>query len=172
MTEGAPAADLVLYGGNVATLDPAQPEAEAVAVLGERIVAVGSDAEVRRLPALTRGGSTFEAGDSSGLDGQSHPLPAGGPRRTRGRRQGQPGALAVDRRNRARDSPQGRADAARRVGGHVGHVPRRPRRGSFPESARPGCRRARAPGVCLSVGQEHHRQFVCAPPGGHHTRDR
>ena len=41
--------NIVLHGGNVATLDPGRPEAEAVAVLGERIVAVGSDDEVRRL---------------------------------------------------------------------------------------------------------------------------
>jgi predicted amidohydrolase YtcJ len=40
------AADLVLSGGHVHTVDPAHPRAEAVAVRGERIVAVGSAAEV------------------------------------------------------------------------------------------------------------------------------
>jgi predicted amidohydrolase YtcJ len=41
-------ADLVLVGGHVVTVDSARPEAQAVAVRGDRIVAVGSDAEIRR----------------------------------------------------------------------------------------------------------------------------
>jgi len=41
------AADLVLHGGRVHTVDDARPEAEAVAVRGGRIVAVGGHAEVR-----------------------------------------------------------------------------------------------------------------------------
>jgi predicted amidohydrolase YtcJ len=40
------AADLVLRGGKVVTVDESRPEAEAVAIAGERIVAVGSDAEI------------------------------------------------------------------------------------------------------------------------------
>lgn len=40
------AADLVLRGGHVVTVDSAQPEAEAIAVLGDRIMMVGSDADV------------------------------------------------------------------------------------------------------------------------------
>jgi predicted amidohydrolase YtcJ len=39
-------ADLVLTGGHVHTVDPAAPRAEAVAVRGERIVAVGSAADI------------------------------------------------------------------------------------------------------------------------------
>jgi predicted amidohydrolase YtcJ len=39
-------ADLVLRGGRVVTVDEGQPEAEAVAIRGDRIVFVGSDAEV------------------------------------------------------------------------------------------------------------------------------
>src|SRR5690349_19830710 len=46
-TPEAPA-DLVLTGGHVHTVDRANPRAEAVAVRGERIVAVGSVADVRR----------------------------------------------------------------------------------------------------------------------------
>jgi predicted amidohydrolase YtcJ len=42
----ATAADLVLTGGHVHTVDSARPRAEAVAVRGERIVAVGSTAEI------------------------------------------------------------------------------------------------------------------------------
>jgi predicted amidohydrolase YtcJ len=41
-----PGADLVLRGGKVVTLDDATPEAEAIAVVDNRIAAVGSDAEI------------------------------------------------------------------------------------------------------------------------------
>ena len=41
--------DLILRGGKIATMDPARPAAEAVAVAGERIVAVGSSAEIAKL---------------------------------------------------------------------------------------------------------------------------
>ncbi len=40
------AADLVLKNGHVVTVDDRRPEAQAVAVTGDRIVAVGSDAEI------------------------------------------------------------------------------------------------------------------------------
>ena len=43
------AADLILHGGRVHTVDEDRPTAEAVAVLGGRIVAVGSDADVLAL---------------------------------------------------------------------------------------------------------------------------
>jgi predicted amidohydrolase YtcJ len=42
-----PAADLVLTNGRIYTVDTARPWAEAVAVRGDRIVAVGSAAEIR-----------------------------------------------------------------------------------------------------------------------------
>ena len=45
----AQCADLVLRGGKVVTMDPARPEAQAVALRGERIVAVGSDEEMTKL---------------------------------------------------------------------------------------------------------------------------
>jgi len=41
--------DLVLTGGRIFTADSARPWAEALAIRGDRIVAVGSSAEVRRL---------------------------------------------------------------------------------------------------------------------------
>jgi len=41
-----PEADLVLRGGKVVTLNPERPVAEAIAVSGERITAVGSTAEI------------------------------------------------------------------------------------------------------------------------------
>ena len=45
----APKADLVLVGGKVVTVDSQHPAAQAVAVRGDRIVAVGTDAEVRAM---------------------------------------------------------------------------------------------------------------------------
>lgn len=41
-------ADLVLLNGRVVTVDEAQPEARAVAIIGDRIAAVGSDRQIRR----------------------------------------------------------------------------------------------------------------------------
>jgi predicted amidohydrolase YtcJ len=51
-----PGADLVISGGRVWTGDPGQPIATSVAILGDRIVAVGSDADVApwRGPATRR----------------------------------------------------------------------------------------------------------------------
>src|SRR4051812_21686755 len=43
------APDLILYGGKIVTVDPAFSVAQAVAIRGERFVAVGSDEAVRRL---------------------------------------------------------------------------------------------------------------------------
>ncbi len=45
-TDSSPVADLVLSGGKVATVDPVQPYAEAIAVRADTILAVGSDAEI------------------------------------------------------------------------------------------------------------------------------
>jgi len=52
--QSKPAADLVILNANVWTGDDAQPKAQAVAVLGARIVAIGSSAEV----SLWRGADT------------------------------------------------------------------------------------------------------------------
>src|ERR1700704_5369851 len=41
-----PAADIIIQNAHVWTVDPLRPEAEAVAILGERIVAVGSNQQV------------------------------------------------------------------------------------------------------------------------------
>ena len=43
------AADYVLVNGRIVTLDSARPRATALAVAGDRIVAVGGDREIRRL---------------------------------------------------------------------------------------------------------------------------
>ena len=42
-------ADLVLTGGTIWTVDPSRPEAEAVAIRRDRILAVGSSADVQAL---------------------------------------------------------------------------------------------------------------------------
>lgn len=44
-----PLADTILVGGKIVTLDPKRPLASALAIRGEKILAVGDDAEVRRL---------------------------------------------------------------------------------------------------------------------------
>src|SRR5579862_9445019 len=41
-----PAADLIIGNANIWTVDPSLPKAQAVAILGHRIVAVGSNADV------------------------------------------------------------------------------------------------------------------------------
>ncbi len=43
---GLPQADLVVWGGRIATVDAKNPEAEAIAISGDRIVAVGKRAEI------------------------------------------------------------------------------------------------------------------------------
>ncbi len=45
-SQSKPAADLILTHARIYTVDKSHPEAEAVAVIGERIVAVGTDAEI------------------------------------------------------------------------------------------------------------------------------
>jgi len=72
-------ADLILRNGRVATLSALQPEAESVAILGDRIVAVGRDSDVRRL-----GGSGTRVIDLRGrrvipglMDNHTHYLLAG-----------------------------------------------------------------------------------------------
>ncbi|AHM63003.1 amidohydrolase [Flammeovirgaceae bacterium 311] len=71
--------DLILYNANIITVNPDQPQAEALAVIGDRIVAVGSNREIRRLAgARTRkvdiGGKVVTPGF---IDAHAHPLTAG-----------------------------------------------------------------------------------------------
>ena len=56
-------ADLLLFNGRVYTMEPAQPRAQALAIAGNRILAVGGDAELR--PLLGPGGSAVD------LEGQT-----------------------------------------------------------------------------------------------------
>ena len=64
---GVSAADLIITGGDVRTMNPAAPRAQAVAIAGNRIIAVGSNAEVSALagPGTRRidaGGATVMPG--------------------------------------------------------------------------------------------------------------
>src|SRR5689334_20911463 len=73
-------ADLVLFGGEIITMDPAHPRATAVAVRGKRIVRVGSDASVRGLIGeKTRSIDLLGRGVTPGMvDGHGHVLELGG----------------------------------------------------------------------------------------------
>jgi hypothetical protein len=71
-------ADLVVIGGTIYSMDPAQPQPEAFAVRGNRILAVGSADDIRQLA-----GPATEVVDARGLtvtpgfiDAHSHPLAA------------------------------------------------------------------------------------------------
>ena len=71
--------ELVLYNGNIFTVNPGEPHAEAIAISGGRILAVGSDADVLHLASgLTRkvdlGKKTVLPGF---IDAHSHPAMAG-----------------------------------------------------------------------------------------------
>lgn len=71
--------DLILHNGQVITIDPRQPAAEAVAIAGDRILAVGSSADVGALAAagtrrIDLGGSTVVPGF---IDGHCHPAYSG-----------------------------------------------------------------------------------------------
>src|ERR1700730_9484871 len=46
IAQTGPAADIIIQNAHVWTVDPSRPEAEAVAILGDRIVAVGSRQQV------------------------------------------------------------------------------------------------------------------------------
>jgi predicted amidohydrolase YtcJ len=71
--------DLILHNGNVITIDPRQPRAEAIAIAGDRIQAVGSNDDVLNLAngstkKLDLGGHTVVPGF---VDGHCHPAYSG-----------------------------------------------------------------------------------------------
>jgi predicted amidohydrolase YtcJ len=53
LAQSKPAADLIITNAKIWTVDKAHPTAQAVAVLGERIIAVGSNADVESLRSPT-----------------------------------------------------------------------------------------------------------------------
>lgn len=72
-------ADLILHNGNIWTVDPAQPRAQAVAISRGRFLAVGSNSDVLNVAAagvrkMDLGGKTVLPGF---LDAHSHPADAG-----------------------------------------------------------------------------------------------
>lgn len=71
--------DLILYNANIITVDSNQPRAEAIAIVGDRIMAVGSNRKIRKLAtANTRkvnlSGKTITPGF---IDAHSHPASSG-----------------------------------------------------------------------------------------------
>jgi hypothetical protein len=71
--------DLILRNGRLITIDPRQPAAEAIAIAGDRILAVGSNADIDALAVagtkkIDLGGSTVVPGF---IDGHCHPAASG-----------------------------------------------------------------------------------------------
>jgi len=69
-------ADVIVTGGNLLTMDPAQPRAEALAVSGKHILAVGSNEDVRNLagPNTREFDATGMTVTPGFIDAHSHPL--------------------------------------------------------------------------------------------------
>ena len=70
--QSKPAADLIINHAKIWTVDASRPEAQAVAVLGDRIVAVGSNDEVNQwrgptTRAIDAGGKLLLPGFNSSL---------------------------------------------------------------------------------------------------------
>ena len=71
--------ELILHNGNVLTMDGRQPQAEAVAIAGDRILAVGSDIDILDFAGagtkkVDLGGKTVVPGF---IDGHCHPAYSG-----------------------------------------------------------------------------------------------
>ena len=60
-------ADLVLYNGKIYTMDRANPQAQAVAIVGNRIAAVGDDDQIKSL--LSPGGEAVDLGGRTVVPG-------------------------------------------------------------------------------------------------------
>jgi len=72
-------ADLILHNGNVITIDPRNPRAEAIAIAGDRILAIGSNPEIEGLASsgtkkIDVGGKTVVPGF---IDAHTHPAYSG-----------------------------------------------------------------------------------------------
>ena len=70
---------VILYNANIITVNPAQPRANALAILGDRILAVGTNGDMHRLATgntrkINLGGQTVTPGF---IDAHSHPASAG-----------------------------------------------------------------------------------------------
>lgn len=72
-------ADTILYNANVITVDPKQPRAQAIAILGDRILAVGDNDQIKKYAngftkKIDVGGKTITPGF---IDAHSHPASSG-----------------------------------------------------------------------------------------------
>ena len=71
--------DLIIHNANIITVDPSQPRAQAIAIFGDRILAVGQNEEILRLSTsftkkMDLGGQTITPGF---IDAHSHPASSG-----------------------------------------------------------------------------------------------
>ena len=74
-----PYPDLILHHANIITVDPSQPNAQALAISGDRIMAVGSNDEIQKMATgatkkVDIGGKTITPGF---IDAHSHPAYSG-----------------------------------------------------------------------------------------------
>ena len=86
-------AELILRNGKVVTMDAARPEATAIAISGDRVVAVGTDAEIDRLRGeatrvIDLGGKTASPASSTGTRTSSGSATRGSPSTCAARRAG------------------------------------------------------------------------------------
>lgn len=72
-------ADTILYNANIITVNPKQPKAQAIAILGDKILAVGSNRKIKKYAngftkKINMGGTTITPGF---IDAHSHPASSG-----------------------------------------------------------------------------------------------
>lgn len=72
-------ADTILYNGNIITVDPNQPRAQAIAIIGDKILDVGSNDQIKKYAngftkKVDLGGKTVVPGF---IDAHSHPASSG-----------------------------------------------------------------------------------------------
>src|SRR5579883_1531196 len=162
-----PAADLVVTHAKVWTVDPARPQAEAVAVIGERIVAVGSNAEIEQwrgpqTRVIDAGGRLLLPGFN---DAHVHFISGG---------------MELDAvQLKDATSPE---EFARRIGEKAKTMPKGEwiLEGNWDETKSPHLSRevadrpadARQPGVCIALRRTHGTgQFGGVAAGGHYCND-
>ena len=137
-----PRADIILVNGRILTVDANDRVAQAVAIAGNRIIAVGSTAEIERTagPNTRRVDLRGHAVTPGLLDAHAHF--SGGGARSAVRRRPQLSQREEHRRRRRGDSRQGRVERERRVDSRTRLGRRQARR--TPADHREGSRRSRA----------------------------
>ena len=157
-------AELILFNGKITTLDPRKPEAQAVAIRGERIVAAGRTWEIMRLagnephrdPQEQHAADQPQVGDRGDLgnqqgkdDSQQH---------RRGGTEEQPPAPLVLRQRPARQRDHHGVVGAQGKGRHEELVAMLGGRGFQPDAETAVCRHTAA-NTENTVAALFHRQF-------------